>query len=75
MCKMHKSNLTNEIKSKKMTMEQVKKGKSNVKRDSIIKASQEIEMYEGGKEHEEKNDQFNACWSNGSNDVCRMRKQ
>ena len=50
MCKMHKSNLTNEIKSKKMTMEQVKKGKSNVKRDSIIKASQEIEMYEGGKE-------------------------
>lgn len=39
MCKMHKSNLINEIKSKKMTMEQVKKGKSNVKRDSIIKAS------------------------------------
>lgn len=36
---MHKSNLTNEIKSKKMTMEQMKKGKSNVKRDSIIKAS------------------------------------
>ena len=39
MCKMHKSNLANKIKSKKMTMEQVKKGKSNVKRDSIIKAS------------------------------------
>ena len=36
---MHKSNLTNEIKSKKMTMEQVKKGKSNVKHDSIIKTS------------------------------------
>lgn len=39
MCKMHKSNLANKIKSKKMTMEQVKKGKSNVKHDSIIKTS------------------------------------
>lgn len=43
MCKMHKSNLANKIKSKKMTMEQVKKGKSNVKHDSIIKTSQETD--------------------------------
>ena len=36
MCKMHKSNLANKIKSKKMTMEQVKKGKSNVKHEAEI---------------------------------------
>lgn len=43
MCKMHKSNITNEIKSKKMTIEQVKKGKRNAKNDSIIKTSQETD--------------------------------
>jgi hypothetical protein len=36
---MHKNNIANVIKSKKMTMEQVKKGKKNVKHDSIIKTS------------------------------------